>query len=213
VTNWQVFKTLESAQDPRVRVLFGYEENEDGQIPSSVTLGVDPDRFFVTGDKVLDFALVAIKALRNGKPPGTRFGSIGMNPAFGKAVLGQPVNIIQHPAGTARKLAFRQNVVLNVDDLTQLIYRTDTMRGSSGSPVFNDDWQLVAVHHSAEQATDSCGRRIDINGNPVTSETPDYLRNWVANAGIRVSRIVDHLDTLALVGERAELLAAVLRPE
>jgi endonuclease G len=78
--------------------------------------------------------------------------------------------------------------------------------------VFNDEWVLVAVHHSAEQAEDSQGRPIDVNGNPVTSETPDHLRDWIANAGIRVSRIVDHLRTLALVGEQAQLLAAVLRP-
>lgn len=69
LTNWHVFRTLESAQDPRVSVLFGYEENEGGRIPSSVSVGVDPDRFFVTGDKVLDFALVAVKSLPNGKPP------------------------------------------------------------------------------------------------------------------------------------------------
>jgi endonuclease G, mitochondrial len=212
LTNWHVFKTLESAQDPRVRAVFRYEENEGGQIRSSVSLGVDADRFFVTGDKELDFALVAVKALANGKPPGTRFGKIGMNPALGKVLIGKPLNIIQHPGGNARNLAFRQNLLLNVDDPTRLIYQTDTMPGSSGSPVFNDEWVLVAVHHRAEQAEDSQGRRIDINGNLVTSETPDHLRNWIANAGIRVSRIVGHLHTLALVGEQEQLLAAVLRP-
>ncbi len=49
-------------------------------------------------------------------------------------------------------------------------YTTDTKRGSSGSPVFNDQWQVVAVHHS---------------GVP----DPDNSRNWIANEGTRVSSI------------------------
>jgi hypothetical protein len=28
-----------------------------------------------------------------------------------------------------------------------LQYTTDTLPGSSGSPVFNDDWEVVALHH------------------------------------------------------------------
>jgi hypothetical protein len=34
-----------------------------------------------------------------------------------------------------------------LDQLKSLL-RTDTMPGSSGSPVFNDMWQVIAVHHA-----------------------------------------------------------------
>jgi V8-like Glu-specific endopeptidase len=27
-------------------------------------------------------------------------------------------------------------------------YTTDTLPGSSGSPVFNDNWEVVALHHA-----------------------------------------------------------------
>ncbi|MGW6426340.1 trypsin-like serine peptidase [Nocardia sp. NPDC055053] len=212
LTNWHVFPTLESAQDPRVRVVFRFEENEAGQIRSSVSLTLDPDRFFVTGDRELDFALVAVSALPNGKAAASRFGRIRLNPAIGKILQGQPLNIVQHPGGNPRKLAFRQNLLLKVDP-TRLIYQTDTMPGSSGSPVFNDEWELVGLHYRAEQAQDSQGRQIDINGNLVTRRTPDHLRHWIANAGIRVSSIVARLETLNLSTDQAALLTKVLQQD
>ncbi|MDQ4093140.1 MAG: serine protease [Actinomycetota bacterium] len=209
LTNWHVFKTLSMAQDHRVNVVFRWEENESGQIRSAVRLPLDPDRFFVNGNEELDFALVAVGLLPNGKPPGTRFGKIRMKGAVGKLLLGKPVNIIQHPGGNPRKIAFRNNLLVSVDDDSRLTYQTDTMPGSSGSPVFSDEWQLVALHHAAEQAKDAEGKKIDLNGNPVTDRTPDHLRNWVANAGIRISFLVKHLGSLNLAGDANNLLAAV----
>lgn len=213
LTNWHVLPTLAAAQAPGVGAVFRWEEDENGHIRSSLRLPLEPDRFFAVGDESLDFALVAVGALPNGKPPGSRFGTIRMRGALGKALLGQPLNIIQHPAGNARKIAFRNNLLVSVDDATRLIYLTDTKRGSSGSPVFNDQWQLVALHHAAEQARDAAGKKIDLNGEPVTDDTPDHLRHWVANAGIRVSCLVTHLQSLDLEGDAKELLAAVLHPE
>jgi endonuclease G len=210
LTNWHVFKTLEMAQDHRVNVVFRWEESTSGQIRSSVRLPLEPDRFFATGDEKLDFALVAVGSLPNGRPPGAKFGKIQMKGAVGKVLLGRPLNIIQHPGGNPRRIAFRNNLLLSVDDETRLIYQTDTMPGSSGSPVFNDEWQLVGLHHAAEQATDAAGNKIDLNGNPVTDQTPDHLRNWVANAGIRVSCLVKHFEGLNFQGEANVLLAAIL---
>lgn len=209
LTNWHVFETMAMAHDPQIKVDFRAEEDEDGNV-RSVRLNLTPERFFATGDEKLDFALVAVGPLKNGKPPGTKFGKIRMRRAVGKVLLGKPLNIIQHPAGNPRKIAFRNNLLVSLDDQTRLIYQTDTMPGSSGSPVFNDEWQLVALHHAAEQAKDAQGNKIDMNGNPVTDQTPDHLRNWVANAGIRVSCLIQHLESLDLEGEAKQLLAAVL---
>ena len=210
LTNWHVFKTPAMAADERVSVVFRYEEGDGAQIRSAVPLGLDPDRFFAAGDSELDFALVAVRPLPSGKPPGSRFGSVRLNGAVGKVLLGMPVNIVQHPGGSPRKVAFRSNLLVSLDDATRLVYQTDTLPGSSGSPVFNDQWQLIALHHRSEQARDATGTQIDVNGRPVTPGTPDHLRNWVANAGIRVSRLVSHLEGLQLDGEAAALLAAVL---
>jgi hypothetical protein len=59
-----------------------------------------------------------------------------------------PVNIIQHPRGLHKRVAFRNNLVSRADNDT-IRYFTDTDIGSSGSPVCDDSWQVVALHRGA----------------------------------------------------------------
>jgi V8-like Glu-specific endopeptidase len=56
------------------------------------------------------------------------------------------VNIIQHPHGLPKQIALYHNVVAFADD-SRVQYLTDTERGSSGSPVFDSNWNVVALHH------------------------------------------------------------------
>jgi hypothetical protein len=58
------------------------------------------------------------------------------------------LNIVQHPDGRLKEVALRDNQVTWQNG--QLVhYRSDTEPGSSGAPVFNDIWELVALHHAA----------------------------------------------------------------
>jgi V8-like Glu-specific endopeptidase len=57
------------------------------------------------------------------------------------------VNIIQHPGGGPKQIGLYHNTVVFVGD-GRVQYLTDTLPGSSGAPVFNDAWQVVALHHS-----------------------------------------------------------------
>lgn len=196
MTNNHVLDSAEMAQASEA--LFRYAEDDTGAI-ASVRARFDPQRCFITSRvDELDFTIVALAALPDGAAPGQRFGRIPLVGAIGKVMLGQPVNIVQHPDGQSRRVAFRNNLVLSVQDDRRLIYETDTRPGSSGSPVLNDQWQLLALHHRSEQARDADGTEIDINGRPVTRNTPEHLRQWVANAGIRVSCLVAHLRALPL---------------
>jgi endonuclease G len=84
-----------------------------------------------------------------------------------------PVNIIQHPQGKPKRIAFRNNLASGSDE-TSIRYFTDTDFGSSGSPVCNDSWRVLALHRGAievegsvsfqgkETAYVNFGTRIDV---------------------------------------------------
>lgn len=63
--------------------------------------------------------------------------------------VNQPANILQYPglAGGLMQVALRYNAIVHVD-ATRIYYVTDTEHGSSGSPVFNDDWRVIALHRA-----------------------------------------------------------------
>jgi hypothetical protein len=64
---------------------------------------------------------------------------------------GLPLLILQHPAGQPIKQALDSEGVLAVNDNgTRVTYGVNTLRGSSGSPCFTWDLQLVALHHAGE---------------------------------------------------------------
>jgi Effector-associated domain 1/Trypsin-like peptidase domain len=68
--------------------------------------------------------------------------------------------IVQHPQGDPIKLVLDTEAILRLNsNSTRVTYRTNTLPGSSGSPCFNSNWELVALHHSG-----------DPNFNPVYNE-------------------------------------------
>lgn len=62
-----------------------------------------------------------------------------------------PLFIVQHPEGEPLKLAFDTDAIIGVNqNKTRVRYKTNTERGSSGSPCFDINWNLIALHHSGE---------------------------------------------------------------
>jgi endonuclease G len=90
-------------------------------------------------------------------------------------------------------LCVRENKVLKYADDRTVWYQTDTVAGSSGSPVFNGRWEVVALHHSGVPATDRQGRWLTIDGKVFEQGMDENRIKWLANEGIRISRIVEHL--------------------
>jgi len=56
------------------------------------------------------------------------------------------VYVIGHPSGSGMAFSQQDNLLLDHED-PRVHYRAPTRHGSSGSPVFNSDWELLALHH------------------------------------------------------------------
>ncbi|MDL2345393.1 endonuclease [Deinococcus sp. MIMF12] len=193
---------LEDAASARTAVVeFDYEQRPDGTLRDRVTLDLDPDTLFVTSEG-LDYSLVAVGG------DTSAFGWLPLFGSVGKVLVGEALSIIQHPSGEPKQVALRENRL--VDLLPDFLhYETDTAPGSSGSPVFNDAWEVVALHHSGVPRKDAGGRTLRRGGQPVQPGDPDTLIDWVANEGVRISRIVEDLRARA-EGAASPLLAGVL---
>lgn len=60
------------------------------------------------------------------------------------------LNVLQHPAGTVMQVSLSASGVVQVDPQQNRVwYVNRTQKGSSGAPCFNEDWELVALHHGS----------------------------------------------------------------
>ncbi|MBF6465690.1 trypsin-like peptidase domain-containing protein [Nocardia beijingensis] len=188
-----------------VVIEFGAETTIDNTPRLPVRFRLDPD-FFVT-DEHLDFTLVLVRPDADGKPPGDVVGWWNrLIVDQGKIVIGEAMNIIGHPMGWLKEIGIRKNQLdLQLDHF--LHYSTDTEPGNSGSPVFNDQWEVVALHHSGVPRTDEQGRTLRRDGTLWHRDDGDDAIAWVANEGVRISVILAHLAALPLPARHRELLA------
>ncbi|WP_292520214.1 endonuclease [Mesorhizobium sp.] len=148
-TNHHVLNSKEVAA--RSRALFDFAALPDGTVRQVSTFRLRPDLLFWTSPVVatggkggLDVTFVAVEG-----QPGSTFGSIPLLRQAFVVADEDKLNVIQHPNGRLKEVAIRNNTV--VFQNTQVIqYKSDTEAGSSGAPVMNDGWELVALHHAAK---------------------------------------------------------------
>jgi endonuclease G len=187
LTNNHVFSSIEDTQ--RSEVEFNYQRDGNDALLGSEFYAIRSDQFFFTNVD-LDFTVVAVEATaRSSQKPLSEFGWLFLDPQIGKVSPGEFLTIIQHPEGLDKQIALRENQLLKIAEET-VWYRTDTSPGSSGAPVFNDSWQVIALHHSGVPATDDQGNYLTVDGRIWTGTARDSQIKWIANEGIRVSRIV-----------------------
>lgn len=158
-----------------LRIQFNFQNDLTGALLAVEEFDLDGDSFFLTSPETqLDYTLIRVKPADGGLPgapsvvPGMKWGTItlvdGLIPA-----IGQMMNVIQHPDGRPKEIVLHQNEVTAVFP-NVVHYRADTEPGSSGSPVFNNQWELIALHHAGGKQAAS--------------------GEWLSNEGIRLDRII-----------------------
>jgi V8-like Glu-specific endopeptidase len=167
LTNWHVFIDKSKVEGAKIR--FNYQTDLFGNFLPSDEYECDPDS--LKNNEELDYAVVRIKG-----EAGMKWGYLKIRPIDVK--VNSKLNIIQHSGGGPKQIAMNDNEAKYVDE-NIVQYITDTLRGSSGSPVFDDNWQVVALHHSG--------------GNiPEPSTNSIHFRN----EGIRINAIIKDMPTL-----------------
>jgi endonuclease G len=202
MTNNHVLEDAASARHSFVQ--FDYVVGLDGSDVAPVEARLDPDAFFRT-DPELDFTIVALAGEAAASGSLRTRAWLPLIRESGKALKGESLNIIQHPRGDRQMIAFRDNKAVGpFGDFFH--YATDTEAGSSGSPVLNDGWELAVLHHAGVPAMDPTTRvPLKIDGTPFRSGDDTALIKWVANEGVRISRIAARLDALALAAHERPL--------
>lgn len=146
----------------------------------------------------LDYVLIALESKSlDGQHDISEYGYNRLSADLGKTITGEPVFIIQHPNGESKKISLLNNrMMIRNENSNYLYYEADTEPGSSGSPVFNRQWEVVALHHSVEFARDSEDRILAKDGsvwNKAMGIAAMQTRSF--NEGVRISRILKQVET------------------
>jgi endonuclease G, mitochondrial len=161
-------------------VEFRYELRLGETAPAPIRFELDPNAFFETDERDdLDFTLIA---LGRQLTPGANLADFGCCPisaSSAKHSVGEPVTIVQHPDGDYKQVVLRENRIVHRGG-TVLHYIADTEGGSSGSPVFNDAWQVVALHHwgspHRERVANGQPLQTNVKGFGLVRSSPNYKR-------------------------------------
>lgn len=207
MTNNHVLESEAMAEHSMVE--FGYLTSIGG-MREARPFKLMPQEFFFT-DPTLDFTMVAVAPTNDAGVSLRSRGHCPLLPATGKAVAGQRVNIIQHPRGERMQVSVRENRILDIPG-DFLHYETDTEPGSSGSPVFNDQWEMAALHHSGVPNRNDRGEILLKSGKVWRNNSDNAEIDWVANEGARISRIVEHLENREMTALQRRLFDQTKRP-
>jgi V8-like Glu-specific endopeptidase len=165
ITNHHVLPDNDAARTAKAQ--FNYQTTADGLNAGVDEYGFVPDVEFRTSEAD-DWTVVRVDG-----DPAAKWGSLALAPAV--IETGDRVNIIQHPLGQRKQVSFYSNVVVFVGS-NRVQYLTDTEPGSSGSPVFDKQWNVVALHHSG-------GWLPEPNG-------ADATRSFYRNEGILIDAVI-----------------------
>lgn len=150
LTNYHVF-SREAGADldeiaTQMRCEFGYTSAQSGN--QAYVCGAVENQAVVSASpiNVLDYVLVRLRS-KDDSANEKSIQPVAYN-STDQLTPRSPLNILQHPEGEQMKVSLSNNGVVKTDEARGLVLYVNAARpGSSGSPCFNQQWQLVALHH------------------------------------------------------------------
>lgn len=169
ITNYHVINDRKDID--KTKVIFDYELDIDGNSVASKSFRIDENRAWYCSP-VNEYDTTVFNLIDDHNELES-YGYIELKEI--EIAQNDFVNIIQHPGGEMKQISLYHNIVTNTSERV-VQYLTDTLKGSSGSPVFNSDWEVVALHHSG-------------GGNkPGEPELPEGIKS--RNEGIFINKII-----------------------
>jgi hypothetical protein len=137
----------------------------DQSPPSAVDLQPEPKAGSPKPDE-LDYAVLRLSESAGSDPPGAKpdpnaapRGWMLLADPQAAFAPGDAMLILQHPEALPMKLAIDMAGTIGPNgNGTRVKYKVNTEAGSSGSPCFDANWKLVALHHSGDPNFDPAGK-------------------------------------------------------
>jgi V8-like Glu-specific endopeptidase len=156
MTNYHVVKDVIEDPSSRDKVVlrFDYKMTADGKTlreGQEYRLASNDDWLIDKSQSdELDYALMRLEGTPGKDSVGGQTGAPSrgwLNPSAHKFEVGDPLFVIQHPE--SKPLKFAPGSITGTSPAqNRVTYDTNTEYGSSGSPCFTSNWDLVALHHS-----------------------------------------------------------------
>lgn len=183
---------------------FGHAHDVRGVLGEPVLVDAVPDELFVTS-AALGVTVVALAPTsRDGLVATASLGWLPLPESPDTALRGEWLTVVHHPGGLPRQVSIRQNLLIRAGT-ERIWYHGETAPASAGAAVFNDSWQVVAVHRGGAPARDGRGRIVTTDGTPWHAALDESRIVWRAGTGTRASAIVallrEHCGTHPLVLE------------
>lgn len=189
---------------------FNYEKDTKGILKETALFQLEPETFFMTNED-LDFTIIAVAPIAKNQPQKKLldYGHNSLKASSKKILEGEAVSIIQHPKGLPKMIAIRDNTIVSIK-APYIHYSTDTQKGSSGSLVANDQWDIVALHRSGVASKDEHGNYLSHKGKICRTKADEPLIHWIANQGVLIDYILEDISKRHVKSTEQEVLKEAL---
>lgn len=177
MTNYHVLEPIIQGQAPPASVTcrFDYKRMSNEVVNAGTTFNLAADWLIdasplspadrapgnggaVPAPDELDYTIVRLEGTPGSDPVGAKAapnspprGWIALSGKPYAFAAQTPLMVLQHPDAAPLKLALEMNGVIALNaNRTRVRYTVNTEGGSSGSPCFSTDWELVALHHAGD---------------------------------------------------------------